>query len=185
MKRRAFSLVELLAVLSGCAVVLALTASLIHQAMRSQSHTRRFFDVERNAQRLTRQFRADVHRALRATGGGELKDEEGEFTLHFAEGQSAVYRRSAQKVIRTASTEEEPSATEEFSLNASMHMRIEQQENPPQWALTIHTDPPTPSKSGAMSLVRSGDTLVHLHVAAALGRDRRYAPPAPESEAAP
>src|SRR5688500_18291789 len=105
-RRHGISLIELLAVLSGCSVVLGLTASLLHQTMRAQSHTRDFFDVERNAQRLARQFRSDVHAAAadsiddidaEGVSDGEL------LRLQLPDGQTIRYQRAAEKIIRIAS----------------------------------------------------------------------------------
>src|SRR5215213_9134199 len=103
--RRAISLIELLAVLSGCSVVLGLTASLLHQTMRAQSHTRDFFDVERNAQRLARQFRRDVHAAAADSIDVDAADaDDGELLrIQLPDGQSVAYQRAAEKIIRIAS----------------------------------------------------------------------------------
>ena len=98
--RRAVSLIELLAVLSGCSIVLGLTASLLHQTMRAQSHTRDFFDVERNAQRLARQFRSDVHAAAADSIEADLADAGDGVLLQMElpDGQSVAYRRTAEKI---------------------------------------------------------------------------------------
>jgi hypothetical protein len=183
--RCAISLVELLAVLSGCSVVLGLTGSLIHQAMRSQSQTRHFFDVERNVQRLSRQFRLDVHGAEQASIETPFADEQGTLRLEFPSGERVEYRRLEDKIIRTAVEPGEPAAREDFSLTRSMTVELEEREDPPRWALSIRTAPPQPSKDVQRSLGDIRATMVNLHVSATLGRDHRYAPPSAGEEGTP
>jgi hypothetical protein len=69
--RRGISLVELMLTLSACCVILTMSAALIHRALHAQSKSRRFFDGERNAQRLGESFRRDVHAATSAATGAE------------------------------------------------------------------------------------------------------------------
>ena len=68
--RRAASLAELLVIMSACTIILTTSVQLIHRAMHSQSASRVFFDCERSAQRLSQQFRSDVHEAT----SGKIKD---------------------------------------------------------------------------------------------------------------
>ena len=183
-KRRAISLIELLAVLSGCSVVLGLTASLLHQTMRAQSHTRDFFDVERNAQRLARQFRSDVHAAAAdsidvdaaGAGGGEL------LRIQLPDGQSVAYQRAAEKIIRIASQLDGPTAREEYTLSESMEINVRELDAPQRYALSITSTPPQPSKESPPSPASIRATPVNLEVEAAPARDLRYAAPATSAE---
>lgn len=179
-RRRAISLIELLAVLSGCSVVLGLTASLLHQTMRAQSHTRDFFDVERNAQRLARQFRSDVHAAAADSievdaedaGDGEL------LRIQLPDGQSVAYQRAAEKIIRIASQSDGPTAREEYALSETMEIDVRELDAPQRYALSITSAPPQPSKESPPSPASIRATPVNLEVEAAPARDLRYAAPA-------
>ena len=180
--RRGISLIELLAVLSGCSVVLGLTASLLHQTMRAQSHTRDFFDIERNAQRLARQFRSDVHAAaadpidVDAAGAGEL------LRIQLPDGQSVAYQRAAEKIIRIASQSDGPTAREEYALSELMEIDVRELDAPQRYALSITSAPPQPSKESPPSPASIRATPVNLEVAAAPARDLRYAAPAVSAE---
>ncbi|QDT75221.1 PulJ/GspJ family protein [Lacipirellula limnantheis] len=178
--RRAISLIELLAVLSGCSVVLGLTASLLHQTMRAQSHTRDFFDVERNAQRLARQFRSDVHAAavdsidvdLADAGDGVL------LQMELPDGQSVAYQRAAEKIIRIASQTDGPTAREEYALSESIEIDVRELDAPRRVELSITSSPPQPSQEAPPSPASIRATPVNLKVDAIPARDLRYAAPA-------
>jgi len=184
-RRRGISLIELLAVLSGCSVVLGLTTSLLHQTMRAQSHTREFFDVERSAQRLARQFRSDVHAA--ATDSIDLIDakdaSDGELLrLRLPDGQTIVYQRAAAKVIRIATQTGAATAREEYALSESMEIDVRQTDSPQRLVLSIASPPPLPSQSAPSSPVNVRAAMVHLEVEATPARDSRYAEPAANDE---
>jgi len=173
-------LIELLAVLSGCSVVLGLTASLLHQTMRAQSHTREFFDVERNAQRLARQFRSDVHAAAADSIDVDLADAGDGVLLQMElpDGQSVAYQRTAEKIIRIASQVDAPTAREEYALSESMEIDVRELDAPQRYALSITSAPPLPSKEAPPSPASIRATPVNLEVEAAPARDLRYAAPA-------
>ena len=176
-RKRAISLVELLAVMSGCSLVLGLTASLVHQAMRSQSQTRYFFDVERNAQRLSRQFRIDVHGAVEASLNANFTDEGGEFRLRFPDGETVTYRREAEKIVRVVTSPPgEPRAREEYSFGAALTLEMTEVDNPPGWKLSVVAVPPSPSKNAPPASANIRAAPVRLQVLATLGRDLRFMP---------
>lgn len=184
--RRAISLIELLAVLSGCSVVLGLTASLLHQTMRAQSHTRDFFDVERNAQRLARQFRSDVHAAAANSIEADLADA-GEGVLlqmELPDGRSIAYQRGAEKIMRIASQADGPTAREEYALSESMEIDVRELDTPQRFVLSITSAPPQPSKDAPPSPASIRATPVNLQVEAIPARDLRYAAPATSAEEA-
>ena len=187
-RRRAISLIELLAVLSGCSVVLGLTASLLHQTLRAQSHTRDFFTVERNVQRLARQFRSDVHAA--ATDSIDLVDSEdingGELLrLQLPDGQTIAYQRSAAKVIRIVTQTDAPTAREEYTLSESMEIDVRRADSPQRLILSIASAPPLPSQDAPLSSTNLRAATVHLEVEAAPARNLRYAEPAANAEEGP
>ena len=178
--RRAISLIELLAVLSGCSVILGLTASLLHQTMRAQSHTRDFFDVERNAQRLARQFRSDVHAAAADSIEADLADAGDGVLLQIElpDGRSIAYQHTAEKIIRIASQADGPTAREEYALSESMEIVVRELDAPQRFELSITSSPPQPSKDAPPSPASIRATPVHLQVEAIPARDLRHAAPA-------
>ena len=179
-RRRGISLIELLAVLSGCSIVLGLTASLLHQTMRAQSHTRDFFDVERNAQRLARQFRSDVHAAAADSIDIDLADA-GDGVLvqmELSDGRSIAYQRAAEKIIRIASQADGPTAREEYALSESMEIDVRELDAPQRFVVSITTAPPQPSQEAPPSPASIRATPVNLQVEATPARDLRYSAPA-------
>jgi hypothetical protein len=181
-RRRGISLIELLAVLSGCSVVLGLTASLLHQTMRAQSHTRDFFDVERNAQRLARQFRSDVHAAAADSIDDGNADEASDgdlLRLRLPDGETITYQRAAEKIIRIASQRDAPTAREEYALSELMEIDVREADSPQRFVLSITSTPLQPSRDVPSSPANIRAATVNLEVEAAPARDLRFAAPAP------
>jgi hypothetical protein len=176
-RRRAISLIELLAVLSGCSLVLGLTASLLHQTMRSQTNTRRFFDVERNVQRLARQFRSDVHGSIETSADDEAGDDGQFLRLRFADGGAVEYQRHAEKIVRIASRDAAPTAREEYSLSETIVVDVRELESPDRWELSISTSPPQPKNQLPSAPMDIHESPIFLQVEAIPGRDLRHAPP--------
>lgn len=173
-RRRAISLVELLAVLTGCSMVLGLTASLLHQTMRTQMHTRRYFEVERNLQRLGQQFRSDIHAAIETSAGGEGDGAE-LIRIQLGNGRTVEYQRQAEKIVRISSRPASPTAREEYSLSETMVVDVGQEDSPERWVLSITTPPQQPHPESPPGSVDARELPVLLHVEAAIGRNRRHA----------
>ena len=68
---RGTSLAELLAVLSGLGVAMAVATGLVHTGMRQQSLSRQELERDRVAMRLARDFREDVRQAVVVEVAGE------------------------------------------------------------------------------------------------------------------
>jgi hypothetical protein len=185
-RRRGTSLVELLTVISGCAILLSLCGVLMHRSMQTQARTRYFFAVERTAMRLADQFRADVHRA---SGVETLDDElnDGAFLqLELPEGETVEYRREGASVVRLRSRDGEVVAREVFPLASVGELSLEEEEEPPRLVLTIAADPEDslPSLDRPAAGVR--ESPISFQVAAVVGRDRRHAAAdADDQEASP
>lgn len=185
-RRRAISLIELLAVLSGCSIVLGLTASLLHQTMRAQSHTRDFFTVERNAMRLSRQFRADVHAAT-ANSIDVVADDAGDgalLRLQLPDGEVVEYQRDAEKIIRITSPGDAPTSREEYALSEAMAVTVREAGSPRRYQLSITSAAPQPTKETPLSSADVRATPISLEVEAAPARDLRYGAAAANSEEA-
>jgi hypothetical protein len=71
---RGTSLAELLAVLSGLGVAMAIATGLVHTGMRQQSMSRLELERDRVAMRLARDFREDVRQAVVVEVTGEPVD---------------------------------------------------------------------------------------------------------------
>jgi hypothetical protein len=140
MTRRGISLVELLVVMSGCTFVLSTSAMLIHRAMRAQSETRRFFDNERAAQRLSRQFRADVLQADDAEiDPAQL--ERGIFArVALQDGGSVEYRHEASapgEIVRVQAQDEGVASRESFRLGSSVQPAVQRLDAPDRLVLQV------------------------------------------------
>ena len=74
-RRRAASLLELLAAMSAASIVTAAAAGLVHKSFSLESRSRSTVAEERTALRLARQFRADIHTGLSATCSSDPAEE--------------------------------------------------------------------------------------------------------------
>lgn len=173
-RRAAISLVELLAVLSGCSIVLTLTAMLLHQTMRTQSDTRDFFTTERNQLRLARQFREDVHGAAAATIGGGAAQGETLMQLSFPESRTVEYRREAGAIVRVEREPLKPTAREEYLLGDPLRVEVQALKSPVRLSLAISSPPVEPSTTDP---ARVRDRPISFRVEAAVSRDLRFAMP--------
>jgi hypothetical protein len=172
--RHAISLVELLVVMSGCTVILTTSAMLIHRAMRTQSESRSFFDVERSALRLSGKFRDDVHRATAAKAGDESGD--GVFLrLDLPGRQTVEYQQAGGNIERTLSEDGRPRSRDYFAFTPSSELEIREELSPRRLILTITSDPHDAPGDGSTQLAKYIDTPVSVRVEASLGRDWRKA----------
>jgi hypothetical protein len=183
-RRRGVSLVELLTVLSGLAVLLSLCAVLMHRSMQTQARTRYFFTVERTAMRLADQFRTDVHRASDAESSGDGLAEGAFLELEMPEGDAVEYRREGASVVRLLSRDGAVVAREVFPLASVGELSLEEDEGPPRLVLTLAADPEDSLPSFDRPPPGVRESPISFQVAAVIGRDRRHAS-ADEQEASP
>ncbi len=125
--RRGISLVELMLTLSACCVIVTMSAALIHRAMHAQSKSRRFFDGERNAQRLGESFRRDVHAATSAATGAEAGGGDVFVRLEMSGGQTVEYRQAAGRVERTWHVDGSIRAREAFVFPAETRLMADKE----------------------------------------------------------
>jgi hypothetical protein len=186
-RRRGVSLVELITVISGCAILLSLCGVLMHRSMQTQAHTRYFFVVERTAMRLADQFRTDVHAALAAERRSEdASDDQVEFLrLELPEGEAVVYRREGAGVVRLLSRDGEVVARERFPLASVGELLLEEEEAPLRLVLTIAADPDDSLPSLDRPAAGIRESPISFQVAAVVGRDQRHAPADADQEASP
>jgi hypothetical protein len=165
MTRPAYSLVELLVVLTASTVGLGLATGLLHRGLSLQSQARCLCDEERTALRLARQFRADIHLASairipsrpdEATAGPLLE-------IDGPHGRVSYLLRE-QAVIRQASAAAPGPRVEAYRCPAETAWRVEQNE---QAIVLTGSVAPTPRQ-------RPYD----LHVIACVGREGLCVSPA-------
>lgn len=173
--RRGISMVELLAVLSGCSVILTTSGMLIHRAMHAQSQTRHYFDVERAAWRLSDQFRRDVHQALSATSGEAEADENVLLQLDLGDGESISYQRSKERVTRILSRNSRVAVTEDYLLTFDMEVKVSEESSPTGYVLTVEGNVRESSPGVRRRPASIREAPLSLRVEAVLNRDRRFA----------
>jgi type II secretory pathway component PulJ len=182
--RRGVSLAELLVVLSGCAVILSLTGQLMHRAMRTQSETRHFFDLERTADRLASDFRRDI-RAARSVAAEDSERGEGALAaLELNDDVSVEYLRQGAIVVRTAMRPGGQSSREEYPLSAAMDVRIEVEGSPQRATLSVVCATPEAPKAGSLQMSRC-EPLIDVRAVAIVGRDHRFEQNADREEGKP
>jgi hypothetical protein len=185
MKRRGISLVEVITLMSGVTLILTMTGTLLHRAMQTQLQTRHFFDGERNALRLSNQFRAEVHQA-RSASINESASADGELLRLELEGNETVaYQRQQESVWRVLSRDDQPVSREEYRLGAAGEISVRREESPSRLVLTVEAekDAPPPGPNDPPARVR--DAPLSFQAEAVLSRDRRYAEPAAGQGGAP
>lgn len=175
MNRRGISLVELLVVMSGCSIVLSTSAVLIHRAMRAQLATRHFFDQERAAQRLSRQFRADIREAANVESDPEQLDSGAVVRISRPGDGSIEYRREANlpgTIIRMHQPESGAARREEFNLGSRVQVAAQRLDGPDRLVLAVTAEdaPVDPAASVTAKAVREAPS--ELRVEAVIGRER-------------
>lgn len=112
---RGASLGELLAVLTGLGVAMAVATGLVHTGMRQQSLSRLELERDRTAMRLARDFREDVRQAASVRLAGAADDAEVEgaedatrslVQLTLTDGRQIDYRTTFQGITRLRGGEE-------------------------------------------------------------------------------
>jgi hypothetical protein len=139
--RNGLSLVELVAAVSACSVILTTCAVLLHRAMRADSDSRSFGDIERNAARLSNQFRDDVHKASVSLLDRSKTGNEVVLKLKLSKDQSLEYSCSVGKVLRTLTQDGKVRAREEFVFPQQSEFAIHERDSPKRIILSITTRP--------------------------------------------
>lgn len=98
-RRRGYSLVELLVIVSGVALVMILGAALVHALLRAERATRDGMAEGASAARLARDLRADVHAAVALSSGPEGEAQVKSVVLTRPGGASAEYRVEGDGLI--------------------------------------------------------------------------------------
>jgi CxxC motif-containing protein len=168
--RPALSLIELVAAVSACSVILTTCAVLLHRVMRADSDSRAFGDIERNAARLSNQFRDDVHQASVASLDHSKTDNEVVLRLKLPEDQSLEYSCAAGRVLRMLTQNGKIAAREEFGFPEGSEFAIQERDSPKRIILSITTQPKTIA-GDVRSLKTYHAIPISLQVEAAVNRD--------------
>ena len=168
--RRGVSLAELLLAMSASSVILTMSVSMIHRVMHTQSRTRSFFDGERAALRLSRQFRQDVHSARSAVTDADRLAPEVLLQLEMEDEQTIEYRRASTGLQRVLLENDEVRSREEYAVQAELSASFRQEESPAIVVLSIA--PRAPAGESEQPLARPVTKPVTVYVEARLGADR-------------
>jgi hypothetical protein len=174
--RRAVSLVELLATMSACTVILTLSAGLMHRAMHAQTKARAFCDGERSALRLANSFRNDVHQATGAARGDAAAGQDVALCLALGGDQFIEYRHTADKVTRVLLEGGQVRGRDEFAFPSAIELTV-QQESTRFVVLSITSAPEVSSAEEPATRSIAYATPVNCNVEAGLGRDHWFTAP--------
>ncbi len=93
-RRRGFSLIEMLVVITVGSVLLGVTVSVFHLLLRMEGTARQYVYQSAVTAQLVDQFRRDVHRAVDAAAADD------DWQLTFSAGHTIVYRLGPGELVR-------------------------------------------------------------------------------------
>lgn len=182
--RRGVSLIELMVLMSATTMILSMSAMLLHRVMRVQVESRAFADAERNAARLSRQFRQDVHQTASAALDASKLNEGVFLKLQLPASESIEYSRASGNILRAVSHGGKVASREEFPFPSACKMVV-REEKPPDRIILVITSPALDPASSQDEQLRSYRTApVALQVEAMLNRGASAANSKIESEQA-
>jgi hypothetical protein len=158
--RRAISIVELTVFMTAASVILTMSAALVHQAMRTHSESRAFYDAQRSALRLARQLRRDAYEATAASVDGENLDDNVVLRLQMAGRRTVEYSHDGGQVLRILSQPGGAAKRDEFAFPSPVDLVVRGEDSPPRIVLTLTAKQVDPPRPRAMT--------VDLHVEASL-----------------
>ncbi len=174
MKRRAaISLVELLVVMSACTLILSTVSVLLYRTMRAQSEASYFFDAERSALRLSRQFRDDVHRAKSVSSAVDGADRAEPFALQLelADGAQVEYRQTTEGVVRFLTQEGRQRAREDYRFAEEATIAVRRLDSPQRLELLIIAMPEDGQSRSESAAQRLRHAPLELRVETLVGAD--------------
>jgi len=152
--RRGVSLTELLILSSATTIILTMSAMLLHSVMRVQVDSRAFADAERNAARLSHQFRQDAHHATAATVEAAKLKPNVLVELQLPLNETIEYSRANGSVLRTLSKSGKTVAREEFAFQSTSKISANASNTPNTIVLSV-TAPSLDAKSSKEEQLRS------------------------------
>ena len=171
MSRRGVSLTELLVLMSSCTMILTMCTVLLHRVMRVQIESRAFVDAERTSERLSHQFRQDIHQATAAELDGSQLKNDVFLQLQLPDNQTIEYSRVKGSVMRTVSHSGLVAGREEFAFEPSCKLVVHKDEAPKRIVLSIMSPGLESTSDKAEQLLSYKAVPVGLYVEASLSRD--------------
>ncbi len=141
--RRGYTLIEMLLVITGLAIVFGICVGMIHLLIRLDRGSRVRLAETTTIARLARQFRQDVHAAaaVRRIAGKDDAREGVELTL--PEGRKVEYVREGDRLLRFDQSKAKALVQEAYRLPSRTRPKFEvREETDRTWALLIL--PPNP-----------------------------------------
>jgi type II secretory pathway pseudopilin PulG len=174
-RRRGFTLIELMAVVTTTAIVMAVSAVLVHSLLRIDRDSRARAVEDMALAKMARAFRADVREAVGVKEDEAPEGSPSPLTLALPDGRSVAYRMGKGGLVRTRKAGDEAAGTETYRLPRRSSVR---------W----HIEPEgEPRAVGLVLLRRDGEgregPSEFLRIEAMLGRDHRFEAGAPGDEA--
>ncbi|MCC7084821.1 MAG: prepilin-type N-terminal cleavage/methylation domain-containing protein [Pirellulales bacterium] len=117
--RRAYTLIEMVIVITLVTLVLATVAALLGSVMRSNRAALSHRDWIRSVQRLAMQFRDDVHAARSA------RPADGKLSLSLPNGETVVYAATDESIQRTVESDDIVAQRDSFDLPSAAIARFE------------------------------------------------------------
>ena len=140
-KRTGFSLIELVAVISMMATVLALTATTFHLLLRSEKSVSQSFVTERAVSRLAVLFRDDVHQSESGVVTAKTDSTRCELALGDANGVRVRYVETKEGLARLIFDGDTMVARDDFRLT-DCHVRITAGDDPGSFVRSLVIERP-------------------------------------------
>jgi prepilin-type N-terminal cleavage/methylation domain-containing protein len=174
-KHLAFTLVELLVVLSASSIVLTISTAMIHRTMHVQSRSRQFYDIERSALRLSEQFRHDVHLSQAASIQEPPGNQGVILRLELPEEQIVEYSRQEGTLHRILLNKKKPLSRQEYPFPATTRLTLKQLESPARVLLSMVPSPEDEATGTAKNISQTHRLPVSFQAEAVLGRQANSA----------
>jgi hypothetical protein len=166
--RRGTTLIELMVVITGCAALLSLSGQLLHRALKNQSESRRYFDLEHTAWRLAHDFRRDVNAAETATTPDA---DDALLRLELPADRRVAYSRDGASLVRTLTRADGPPARETYALPEGAVVAVEFDEQAQLITLSVTGES---TKNDQAPPTRINDARLAVDAVAQLNRDGRF-----------
>ena len=158
-QRRAFTLVEVMAVIFAGSVIMVLAMKMVHRTMHIASQANANAIIERDATRLSRQFRYDIHRAESFS----VNTDQAQITrlrLVLPDEHTISYRVESSQILRQQGRDDDSCHREEYSFPDNFAIQITELTDPQRVVLSIQSD------TGLVHIAPRST----LHVEAVVGR---------------
>ncbi len=167
-RRRGFTLIEMVAVITILGTLLGLCAGTIHLLMRLDRSGRAASEEAADLARLARDFLGDAHAAPPTDPAGRSPDR---MTLDLGDGRTVEYQVRPGDLLRTAREGDKVRRREVYRRPSRTSARLDVTPDGPRSIAALILDRPADGPDG--SLYRD------YRIEAELGKDRRFIPRSP------